>query len=234
MIKFDEKKPLIMAHAGGKALGPENSIEAINKSLPYNPDLIEIDVRESKDGILFCYHGFPTFPFFILAFVLRYIKFSSIKKLLPKVNSLEEILGTFTTPLTFFLDFKEHISSSSKLAKLKEFKQHRIWLAGHHLGDLKKWNNLYGRHFIYYYNFSFFRLKKGIKKALEAKVHGIKMFPWQLTKKNIAAVLDAGLAYSIHPFMISSEKYRKLALKWGSLWLCADDPSKPEILHTGL
>ena len=48
------KRPLVMAHAGGLSHGRENSKEAVKSSLKFNPDIIEIDARKSKDNVLFC------------------------------------------------------------------------------------------------------------------------------------------------------------------------------------
>jgi glycerophosphoryl diester phosphodiesterase len=43
--------PLVIAHAGGAALGPENTIAAINASLAAGAQAIEVDVWRSSDGV---------------------------------------------------------------------------------------------------------------------------------------------------------------------------------------
>ncbi|MEA1785147.1 glycerophosphodiester phosphodiesterase family protein [Arenibacter sp. GZD96] len=50
------KPPKIVAHRGGAATAAENSIEAIKKSLTLGVDIVEIDIRMSKDGHLVLMH----------------------------------------------------------------------------------------------------------------------------------------------------------------------------------
>ncbi|KAA3622583.1 MAG: glycerophosphodiester phosphodiesterase, partial [Bacteroidetes bacterium] len=39
-----------ISHRGAAALAPENTLAAVEKGLAYNPDRIEIDVQQTKDG----------------------------------------------------------------------------------------------------------------------------------------------------------------------------------------
>src|SRR5690349_16918577 len=47
---------LVAAHRAAHAKYPENSIEAIREAIRLNVDIIEIDVKVSKDGIPFLMH----------------------------------------------------------------------------------------------------------------------------------------------------------------------------------
>ncbi len=44
-------QPLIVAHRGGAALWPENTLEAITGAIQLSVDAIEIDVQQTKDGV---------------------------------------------------------------------------------------------------------------------------------------------------------------------------------------
>jgi len=59
MIKLDSSEPLVMAHAGGRAHGRENTASTVQEALRHSPGIIELDLRRSNDGQLYCYHGFP-------------------------------------------------------------------------------------------------------------------------------------------------------------------------------
>lgn len=50
-------RPLVIAHAGGKGLNPENTLEAFAASVALGSDMIEMDVRLTKDGRLVTCHG---------------------------------------------------------------------------------------------------------------------------------------------------------------------------------
>ena len=58
LLAQKENKTLIFAHRGASQDYPENSLLALRKALekPYQTDFLEIDVRLSKDNILFLFH----------------------------------------------------------------------------------------------------------------------------------------------------------------------------------
>ena len=47
---FDQRRPLVFAHRGGCALGPENTIEGFDRGIRAGADGLELDVRISADG----------------------------------------------------------------------------------------------------------------------------------------------------------------------------------------
>ena len=53
---FDRRRPLIFAHRGGCALGPENTIAAFDLGLPAGADGLELDVHLSADGVPVVHH----------------------------------------------------------------------------------------------------------------------------------------------------------------------------------
>jgi glycerophosphoryl diester phosphodiesterase len=53
---FDSRRPLIFAHRGGSALGPENTLAAFDLGLQAGADGLELDVRLSADGVPVVHH----------------------------------------------------------------------------------------------------------------------------------------------------------------------------------
>lgn len=49
-------RPLIIAHAGGAGLNPANTLEAFAGSVELGCDMLEMDVRLTKDGVLVTHH----------------------------------------------------------------------------------------------------------------------------------------------------------------------------------
>jgi glycerophosphoryl diester phosphodiesterase len=49
-------RPLIIAHRGGSSLSHENTLEAFQKAIDLGVDLIEFDIRKTKDNVLVCFH----------------------------------------------------------------------------------------------------------------------------------------------------------------------------------
>src|SRR5512133_3761947 len=49
-------RPLVIAHAGGLGLNPGNTLEAFAASVALGCDMLEMDVRLTKDGVLVTHH----------------------------------------------------------------------------------------------------------------------------------------------------------------------------------
>src|SRR3989344_5455848 len=119
------KTPLIMAHAGGLSHGRENSVDAVLNSSKYVPDIVEIDVRKTKDNALLCYHG--SIPFGLaLAQFFCFLTESTIRRLIGQVNTLSDIIESVSVNSILYLDIKdskinsEDISSVLKMSRKKK------------------------------------------------------------------------------------------------------------------
>jgi glycerophosphoryl diester phosphodiesterase len=53
--------PLVIAHRGDSSIALENSLEAIHRALSYPADMIELDIRKSRDNVLYVMHDKLTF-----------------------------------------------------------------------------------------------------------------------------------------------------------------------------
>jgi glycerophosphoryl diester phosphodiesterase len=53
---FDSRHPLIFAHRGGCALGPENTFAAFERGMAAGADGLELDVHLSADGVVVVHH----------------------------------------------------------------------------------------------------------------------------------------------------------------------------------
>jgi glycerophosphoryl diester phosphodiesterase len=51
-----EHRPLVFAHQGGEALGPENTLIAFGESLQIGADVLDTDMHLSRDGVLVLIH----------------------------------------------------------------------------------------------------------------------------------------------------------------------------------
>jgi glycerophosphoryl diester phosphodiesterase len=53
---FASSRPLVFAHRGGCALGPENTFSAFDRGIAAGADGLELDVNLSSDGVLVVHH----------------------------------------------------------------------------------------------------------------------------------------------------------------------------------
>jgi glycerophosphoryl diester phosphodiesterase len=56
VFQSDEMRPLVIAHRGGAGLWPENTIHAFESARSLGVDILETDVRSTKDGVLVVLH----------------------------------------------------------------------------------------------------------------------------------------------------------------------------------
>lgn len=211
-----------MIHGNSKVFGKPNSSFLITESLKHNIDIIELDVRKSKDGILYCYHGG------LSAFFLKYFSFQFLENKL-QVEKLEDVLIKIKMGKIIFLDIKGKNIGSKDFQILSKYNL-EFWLAGYNLKYLNSLKRDFGSKFSYIYNFSFFNFKRGLEKAKKFNIDTFKIFWWQCNDKNIELLKKNRIAYVIHPWLMSKEKYDKLLGKYGSLWVALDDPRKPDKL----
>jgi glycerophosphoryl diester phosphodiesterase len=53
---FNPDKFLVIAHRGGRSLGPENTLYTYWKAVKLGVDVLEMDVRSTRDGQLIILH----------------------------------------------------------------------------------------------------------------------------------------------------------------------------------
>ncbi len=157
--------------------------------------IIELDVRKSKDGVLYCYHG----TLFQYWFGLKdSAKFSDIQKKY-NADSLEEILGVITEDKTVFLDLKsKSITREDILNALKNKKFKEIILGNTGLFSvsfLDRFNNMPSQ-FVKAMNGNIFCNFYNLKKLKEKKYKYFEVvFPFQINRKLVENVRKVGLEF---------------------------------------
>jgi hypothetical protein len=212
----DYNKPLIMAHKGGDIFAKENSLDAINKSLEYNPDIVEIDIRKSKDNILFAYHGnaleylFPKFYFDK--------NFDTLKENYPTLTTLNEIAKTVSNKSILFLHINDKsIDTNDLINSLKDIHYKEIWVANFDLDYLnsltlpKDWKKINNG------TITFFAFKK--QKVLDSNINAIELSFWDFTEKNIKLLRDNNIDVALSHTLLTNNYYLKKAKDNNALWI---------------
>ncbi|KKR15358.1 MAG: hypothetical protein UT43_C0002G0015 [Parcubacteria group bacterium GW2011_GWC1_39_29] len=168
--------------------------------------IIEIDVRKSKDGILYCYHG--TLIQYWLYLVIPRI-FSDIKKRY-HIDTLEEILGVIPEDKIIVLDLKsKSITKADILNALKGKKYKKVILGNTSLSSvsfLERFNDMpeefvkvmNGNIFCKFYDLA--KLKDKNYKYFEV------VFPFQVSKKIIDDVSRCGMEFRCAGLFFSSKE----------------------------
>jgi len=216
------KRPLVLLHGYSSVHGRENSVELILNTNSFKPDIIELDIRKSCDGIIFCHHG--KIPFGVLfAFFLRFYKFSSIRKHW-KIDALVEVLAAIQGAPILFLDFKQgNIRPEEITAILDRFAFREIWLATYSLRYLERLKKALGDRYKYVYNWGFYRFNHSLKRAREIGIFGFHLFCSQCTAEKIEQIKKAGLQFWVFPHGIDRMRFLNLTKTWEALMIPYDD-----------
>ena len=95
--------PLIISHRGKINLGsPENVLIGIQEAIDIGVDMIEFDIRRTKDDFLVCYHD-PT----VNGTMVSDLTFDELKKVKKSICKLEEVLDICKDRVGVNLEIKE-------------------------------------------------------------------------------------------------------------------------------
>ncbi len=188
---MDPRDKIVLAHRGCynnecRTKYQENSREvcAVSTTKDYIK-IIELDLRKSKEGILYCHHG-PIIQYFT---ILKFPQKLSNLKEKYNVNSLEEILNVITEDKIIFLDIKDSsVTREDILAAFSGRNFKEVILGNKSVSYLKRFDNmpekfvkkLSGNPFCNFYNIE--KLKKNNFKYFEV------VFPFQINQKIVNEV----------------------------------------------
>ncbi|MEK6917750.1 MAG: glycerophosphodiester phosphodiesterase family protein [Nanoarchaeota archaeon] len=219
---MNSKLPLIMAHAGGDKYFQENSLKAINQSNKLKPDIIELDVRKSKDNVLFCHHG-KILLGLLKAYFSSYRKFDDIKKG-KTIFTLEKILSEIKNNPIMYLDIKDKRINAKDIENVfRKAKFSRVYIASYSKKYLVNLKNVLGKKYLYAYQHPIFFIKSFIKRY-KGKINMVKIFRWE--KKYFKELKKQGFQPKLYYSFYSKKRYIEDSIKLKSLYICTGDTKK--------
>ena len=113
---------LVIGHRGAAGIARENSIEALRAGFDAGADMLEFDVRLTKDDILVVHHDFHTLRTYHNASLISQ---SALKKLqnldsARPLTTLEEVLDEFFGKVLLNIELKSRGSGKATVAFLKQ------------------------------------------------------------------------------------------------------------------
>lgn len=200
---------IVLAHCGFydaecKNQYRENSAEVCKVSASRKEiDIIELDLRKSKDGVLYCYHGTLPQYHFSLRFPMR---FSTLQRKY-QVGRFIDILDVITRDKTVFLDIKDKNVTREDLEnafKGRHFKE--VILGNKSPSFLRQYDPLpknfvkilNGNIFCNFYNSE--KLRKEGFKYFEV------VFPFQLNDRLVKRLQESGLELRCAGLFFRSKK----------------------------
>lgn len=99
---------LIIGHRGAAGLAPENTLEALRAGLKAGADILEFDVRITKDGVPILSHDFHTWRTHHNLSIISFHTLAELQDRLPKgtVTTLETVLDKFLGRILLNIEIK--------------------------------------------------------------------------------------------------------------------------------
>jgi glycerophosphoryl diester phosphodiesterase len=116
---------LVIGHRGAAGLARENTLEALRAGFEADADMLEFDVRLTKDSILVVHHDFHTLRTYGKASLVSQHSLEELQKLdaTQPITTLEEVLGEFLGKVLLNIELK---SRGSGVAAANFLKKHYI------------------------------------------------------------------------------------------------------------
>ena len=209
---------------GGSLLHAENSVAAVRAGLLAHPAILEVDVRQSRDGLLYCYHGSLLFMLLYRCF-FRFLSFRTLQLFLPHLALLSDITPLFSPSVILDVDLKDHrISALALQHALRGCRSRKIWLATtslFHLSSLRV--TLGDKRFVYRFNRPLLFFSFDLLRARDAGADIVFLWWWHTTPRHLAALTSVGLLYALYPYGLSRKAYLRRVHQINSLFICYRD-----------
>lgn len=133
----------IIAHRGASAVKPENTIASIEKAIAQNADIIEIDVRVSKDGEFVLFHDrklkrMTGFYGKVNDYVFNILKEFKVGDTSEKIVKLDDVLAKYSKKTKILIDLKVPYVEKDLLKILKKYDLSNIYLQSFWHDPIKK------------------------------------------------------------------------------------------------
>jgi hypothetical protein len=194
-----------MAHGGGSAHGRENAIETIKKALLFKPDIIEVDVRRSRDGIVYCHHGSEPWGTVAAAFFLL-LSFKQIQRLVGQRDTLQEVLANIPEHTDVYIDLKDIWITAKDLKSILNGRK-GIWVAPFgSVNWLKRLRAELGDGYFYSFNRPAV-FPRHVARRLDGQADMIQFCVWSWNGGTISEIEGSGPACHMVEWFISRPKY---------------------------
>ena len=112
----------IIGHRGARGLAPENTITSLLKALEYKVDMIEIDVRVSKDGVAILHHNGTLQDESSNKLQIDKYNYEKLKDHKKDLATLDEALKAINGKVLLYIEVKGDVSIKSIVQTLKNYK----------------------------------------------------------------------------------------------------------------
>jgi len=118
----------IIGHRGARGLAPENTITSLLKALEYKVDMVEFDVRVSKDGVAILHHNRALQDESGDKLHIDKCSYGELKDHKKDLTTLDEALKAINGKVPPYIEVKRNVPIKPIVQTLKNYK-HKFFLA---------------------------------------------------------------------------------------------------------
>lgn len=96
----------VIGHRGARGLAPENTIASLRKGLEHQVDMLEFDLRVTRDGVAILHHDPVLRDAAKERFSIRQYSYEELKARKPDLPTFEEVLETVGHPVPLYVEVK--------------------------------------------------------------------------------------------------------------------------------
>lgn len=110
----------IVGHRGARGLAPENTVASLRKGVEHNVDLVEFDVRVTKDGVPVLHHD-ATIKLNGKKLVIANSNYEALRDLKDDLPTLEDALDAVNAKVPAYVEVKRNVDTEPVVMVLKKY-----------------------------------------------------------------------------------------------------------------
>lgn len=134
------QRPLIVGHRGARGLAAENTILGFEKAMEYDIDMIEFDIRQTKDDVLVVIHKHLRTPDG-RSLVVRKTDYAELLRHDPDIPTAEAVITAINRRVRLMVEIKPDVDPAPVVELIKHFLQSR-WQPGDFMFNSSRYSTL--------------------------------------------------------------------------------------------
>jgi len=110
----------IVGHRGARGLAPENTLASLQKAIDHNVDMVEFDLRVTKDKVPVLHHNRTLRDPDNRRHVIRWNSYAALKQHDKDLATLEEALAAIGGKVPLYIEVKPRVNTSPIIKILKK------------------------------------------------------------------------------------------------------------------
>lgn len=133
---------LIIGHRGARGLATENTKAGLQKALEYLVDMVEFDVRVTKDAVPVLHHDQKLLDASGNSLTISNFDFVELKKHKPDLMTLEEALKNFASKIPLYIEVKGGEPEIPIVQVIKKFQHNKLLIGSKNQRTLREIHKL--------------------------------------------------------------------------------------------